>query len=248
MLNLQKSASKAYHVCFALGLVIFIEVIWLLFARGGIISDRSPYRDALRLLYIFCAGAETQPPDVDGCKLVFKGNTKLYAYDFWMRNPDYLADELLDLFDQSGDEKYLESARKIFDDNEPSIRRFPMIRYRFGAYEPVDDALSILRSCGLIRIDGRKKVDKVLETNFHLLPVAEKTAQEIVKEYPVLNWYPTRARLVAEIAAGRGGSALKDRQYEKIEYAETKLGGSIPEVTDRVKERLESYRTKKAAG
>ena len=165
-----------------------------------------------------------------------------------MRNPDYLADELLDLFDKSGDQKFCDAAKKIFADDEPSIRKFPMIRYRFGAYEQVDNSLAILRSCGLIKIDGRKKADKVFETNFFLTPIAERTVQEIVKDYPVLNWYPARASLVAEVAAGQGGSALKDRQYKKIEYAETKLGGVIPAVTDRVKERLESYGAKKAAG
>lgn len=200
------------------------------------------------MLYIFLAGAETQPIDSDGCSLVFKGNTKLYAYDFWMRNPDYLADELLDLYDQTQIDRYLAAARRMFADDEPTIRKFPMIRYRFGAYEQVDDALSILRSCGLIKIDGRKEVDKVLETNFFLLPAATQLAKHIIGEYPPLNWYPSRAKLVAEVANGRPGSALKKQQYEKIEYAETKLGGVIPEITERVKERLDSYGTKKAAG
>lgn len=165
-----------------------------------------------------------------------------------MRNPDYLADELLDLFDDSDNKKYYNAANKIFADDEPSIRKFPMIRYRFGAYEQVDDALAILRSCGLIRIGGRKKVDKIFETNFYVKPIAEKIALEIVEDYPELDWYPQRANLVAEVADGQGGSALKKRQYKKIEYAETKLGGVIPAVTDRVKERLESYDNKKAAG
>ncbi|QDT45681.1 hypothetical protein Pan241w_58080 [Gimesia alba] len=216
--------------------------------KGEHISVRSPHRDALRLLYIFYAGAEIQSPDDDGCKLVFKGNTKLYAYDFWMRYPDYLADELLDLFDRTNDKKYLDAASKIFADDEPSIRKFPMIRYRFGAYEQVDDALAILRSCGLIKIGGRKKVAQVFETNFYLLPIAEQVTQDIIVEYPALEWYPNRAKLVAEVAARRGGAALKARQYEKIEYAETTLGKVIPAVTDRVKERLEFHITKKAAG
>ncbi len=165
-----------------------------------------------------------------------------------MRNPDYLADELLDLFDKSGQVKYLVAARKIFADNEPSIRKFPMIRYRFGAYEQIDDALSILRSCGLIKISGRKKVDKVFETDFSLFPKAIETGAKIVEEYPILDWYPKRAQLVSEVAAGRGGAALKSQQYEKIEYAETKLGGVIPPVVDRVRERLRLYDKKKVAG
>ena len=165
-----------------------------------------------------------------------------------MRNPDYLADELLDLYDQTKDRKYLQSAESIFANDEPSIRKYPMIRYRFGAYEQVDDALAILCSCGLVRIRGRKQVDRVSETNFYLLPRAQSVSKQITKDYSELKWYPTRATLVAHVAAGRGGAALKARQYEKMEYAETSLGGVIPAVTERVLERLESYQSAKVSG
>ena len=33
---------------------------------------------------------------------------------------------------------------------EPEVRRYPMLRYRFGAYEPLDGALSVLSSVGLV--------------------------------------------------------------------------------------------------
>ena len=44
----------------------------------------------------------------------------------------------------------------------------PMIRYFFGAYDRLDDALSLLRSRDLIRITGLKSKSKVQETNFLL--------------------------------------------------------------------------------
>ena len=171
--------------------------------------------------------------------MVFAGNTRLCAFDFWMRYPDYLADELLVRFDQTGDKAYLTLAEKIFSSEEPDLRRFPMIRWRFGAYERMDDALSILLSRGLIRIGGRKLVDTVLETDFFVMPKAIQTTTDIISEYPTLQWYIDRANLVADIANGRGGAALKKRQYQRIEYADTALGEIIPSITNDVLNRLE---------
>ncbi|WPB73933.1 hypothetical protein KYC5002_33465 [Archangium violaceum] len=200
---------------------------------------RSPYRDALRLLYIFVNGAEPLPhPDSSGATVIFRGEAKLHAYDFWMRNPDYLAEELLDLFVKSGEKQYLVEAEGIFAAEEPDIRRFPMIRYRFGAYERLDDTLALLKSRDLIRITGTKAGVKVMETDFLVMPIAIQSAQAIEKDFPVLKWYARRALLVAEIAAGRGGAALKKRQYEQADYAETQMGGVIPPITARVRARL----------
>jgi hypothetical protein len=95
---------------------------------------RSPHRDALRLLYILVAGCSALPEhDASGAVAVFKGEARLYAFDFWMRNPDYLSEELLDLFESTKERNYLDIVKEIFLAEEPDIRRFPMIRYRFGA-------------------------------------------------------------------------------------------------------------------
>jgi hypothetical protein len=204
---------------------------------------RSPYRDALRLLYIFVNGAESLPaPEPSGAAAIFRGEAKLHAYDFWMRNPDYLAEELLDLFATSGERRYLVEAESIFSADEPDIRRFPMIRYRFGAYERLDDTLALLRSRDLIKITGTKAGGKVMETDFLVMPGAIKFTQAIKTEFPILSWYANRASLVAEVAAGRGGAALKKRQYEQADYAETQMGGVIPPITDRVRARLASLK------
>jgi len=83
-----------------------------------------------------------------------------------MRYPDYLAHELIERYDTTGDADLLAEAEKIFIDEEPDQRRLVMIRYRFGAYEKHDDALAVLVSRGLIGIGGRKDVDRVRETDF----------------------------------------------------------------------------------
>lgn len=202
-------------------------------------SERSPQRDALRLLYILVEGSTPLPePDDSGAVAIFRGESRLFAFDFWVRNPDYLADELLSLFEKDGDVSHLETAKLIFAAEEPEIRRYPMLRYRFGAYERLDNALSILRSRNLILIPVKRAGTKVLETDFLIMPEAVSLAEDIVKQFPELAWYRTRTKVVAALAGGRGGAALKKQQHDQIEYHAATLGSTIPSIAGRVKERL----------
>ncbi len=121
--------------------------------------NRNPYRDALRVLFIIRAGSGTPPePKPQHVASIFRGEARLHAFDFWIRNPDYLAAELLDLFEASRDLAYLTAVESIFVNEEPDIRRLPMIRYFFGAFDRLDDSLSLLRSRELIQIAGVKTV------------------------------------------------------------------------------------------
>ena len=110
-------------------------------------NARTPHRDAIRILFILNAGGMplVDPNDPTVAK-IFKGEARLHAFDFWMRNPDYLASELLDGYEATGNADYRQAAEAIFESDEPDLRRIPMIRYLFGAYERLDDALSLLRS------------------------------------------------------------------------------------------------------
>jgi hypothetical protein len=202
-------------------------------------SERSPQRDALRLLYILVEGSTPLPePDESGAVALFRGESRLFAFDFWVRNPDYLADELLDLFEEDGDVSHLETAKSIFAAEEPEVRRYPMLRYRFGAYERLDNALSILRSRNLILIPVKRAGEKIRETDFLVMPEAITLAEHIVEEFPDLAWYRTRTKIVSNLAGGRGGAALKKQQHEQIEYHAATLGSTIPSIAGRVRERL----------
>jgi hypothetical protein len=55
-------------------------------------------------------------------------------------------------------------------------------------------------------------------------------------------WYAERAKLVAKVAGDRGGAALKKQQYERVTYAETKLGGVIPSISQEVRQQLEQLK------
>ncbi|HBP5608339.1 TPA: hypothetical protein L6B69_23165 [Pseudomonas aeruginosa] len=206
---------------------------------------RSPHCDALRLLYVLKAGGELlKNPGASEEVMIFKGEARLLAFDFWMRNPDYLAAELLDLFDETGNPDWLSEAETIIDNGEPDLRRVPMIRYFFGAYERLDDALSLLRSRDLVRITGIKNSgDKVRETHFILTKHGYELCADAIAQEPVLQWYADRSLLVARIAGDKGGAALKHQQYQRASYAETKLGGVIPSIAEEVRQRVAAIRS-----
>ncbi len=106
----------------------------------------------MRLLFLLdragepCTGGA--PP---GAYRLMRGQTRLQALDFWVRNPDYLADELITEYEADTSATWaLEAAREIFTSREPAIRRLPMLKWRFGAYEPLDDTLAIMISRRLV--------------------------------------------------------------------------------------------------
>lgn len=200
-------------------------------------AHKRNYRvDAFRLLALMVAGAV----DRDGSK-VFEGEKRLQAMDFWMRYPDYLANELLNRFDSERDELYLNTARQIFDDEEPTLRRLEMPRWRFGAYENSSDALSLLKTYGIISIEPGPKIVGQPRNDFKLTDKAITIIRMNSAQSPKLEWYVKRAQVVAQLAGSSSGAALKKMQYEMIEYAATKLGGVIPSIAEDVRLRLSNY-------
>lgn len=170
---------------------------------------------------------------------VLHSQSRLQALDFWMRNPDYLANELLTEFEASGERDLVMIAQGIFDNREPDLRRLPMVRYLFGAFEPLDNALAILRAADLIRIkrDGVPG-GKIREHLYLLTTAGEDALGRITAAAPELSWYRDRAGIVTRVAGAQGGKALKDRQYLQAEYAGTELSHVIEPITDRVLSRL----------
>ncbi|MGC7838698.1 hypothetical protein ACPZMI_09565, partial [Pseudomonas wayambapalatensis] len=80
--------------------------------------------------------------------------------------------------------------------------------------------------------------NKVLETDFILTKIGYDICSTAVSLEPMLQWYADRAELVAKVAGTLGGTALKQKQYQRASYAETKLGGVIPAITEDVRVRL----------
>lgn len=203
---------------------------------------RNAHRDAIKILYILNAGSTNfESDEFPDAVSVFKGEVRLQAFDFWIRYPDYLSLELLDLYDATGNTKYLEAVCDIVKNEEPDLRKIPMVRYLFGAYESLADALSILKSRKLIHVAGWYINPNFRDKKYLLTKKGRELCKTAVHNHPVLGWYNERAILVAEVAGNKGGMALKDIQYERADYAETKLGGIIPPVMADVLKRLDGY-------
>src|SRR5450759_4320192 len=112
---------------------------------SGVSASRSQH--AVRLLTLLHAcGDPVGGNDPDGMVRVIRSELRLQALDFWLRNPDYLADELITSVENGTlDDQYLDVAAKLLTDPEPSWNHFPMPKWFYGAYEAVDDAFALLQ-------------------------------------------------------------------------------------------------------
>lgn len=208
-------------------------------AEGSRRSTR--FQDAVRLLFLLLeAGQQPGMAAPKGAARVVHSEMRLQALDFWMRNPDYLAHELIADFRSGLNPKGIEIAKAIIESEEPDLRRYPMIRYLFGAYEPLDDALALLREFDMIFIEreGNPETGRVREHHFYLMDRGALAAGRMVEVAPPLLWYSERAKLVATLAGSTPGSKLKERQYKTIQYARTTLGTTIGSIKDQVRAEL----------
>lgn len=206
------------------------------------VSGASDRQSAVRLLACIDAAGIAADADQWGEDIVasLHAQSRLQALDFWMRNPDYLANELLTVFGETGDASLVQLAERIFDDREPDLRRLPMVRYHFGAFEPLDNALSILVAAGLLKIRRQGSPGQVREHIYLLTIKGREAMASLAAAAPELAWYRDRAAIVTRIAGDKGGRALKDRQYLQAEYAGTELNHIIAPITERVRKRLDA--------
>lgn len=177
--------------------------------------------------------------DPDGFVKVIRSELRLQALDFWLRNPDYLADQVISKVaaGELAAGKYLPLAQDLLDGLEPNLHWYPMPKWLRGAYEALDDAFSLLQSYGLAEVRRKGKPPQRHRNEFFLRPAGVAAAVELAAD-PVLSWYGRQAELVGLVAGSDKGSRLKERQYEQAEYAETQLGLRIASIAPVVRERL----------
>ena len=146
-------------------------------------SPTSRAQDAVRILLIISVAAKPLPspvadPALPDAVAVLESQVLLQKLDFWVRNPDFLADELLNEYEEGGDFAFLELAGDILASDEPEVRRYPMMRFLFGAYEPLDDALAVLRSAHLVVRRKRGTVGGRVQRHDYYLTRAGRSAAE----------------------------------------------------------------------
>ncbi len=198
-------------------------------------SDMTTAQKAMRLFAVLVAGCDKPGPD--GAPAIFKGEVRLHALMFWLRNPDYLAWELLDIHEQGGARELLTVVRRMLADEEPVLRRDAMLKWRFGAYEPLDDEMAILSAHSLVRTIMKPVGTRSAGNDFLLLQGSLELAESL-KDNVAYRWYSERMPLVVRVAGSDGGSALKDRQYKHLEYFSTRPHDPIPPILPRVVARL----------
>ncbi|WP_198958192.1 MULTISPECIES: hypothetical protein [Amycolatopsis] len=201
----------------------------------------------MRLLLLITAASHA-PSGEDGevpggAIAVVRGQLRLQKLDFWVRYPDYLANELMNEYEKAPDEPYLlVLAGEILDSEEPDLRRLPMLRHRFGAFEPLDDVLAPLVEKGLVRKSQLVNRERVAEHRYWLTARGQEVAATMLNEAPAVEWYRKRTQLVVQLSDGLGGEQLKRRQYLVRDYADTPWNSHITPITDKARARLSQLR------
>lgn len=204
--------------------------------------EATAMQHAIRLLVILDhCGEPTNAADPEDCVAAIRAELRLQALDFWLRNPDYLAGEILTMIEgRQLQSQYLTVVEELLNNPEPDLHWYPMPRWRHGAYEAIDDAFSVLSAYGLALVRRLGGLRKTARSQFYLTEAGRDAAVQLAAE-PVLSWYTEQVKLVAIVAGEDNGSTLKKRQYQQAEYARTKLGVSIGPVHAAVRERLNAF-------
>jgi hypothetical protein len=199
----------------------------------------SRMQHALRLLALLRVCTEpVGGGDPAGMAGVIRAEKRLQALDFWLRNPDYLADEILNLVsDGTLAGRWIQTAKDLLDESEPQLHHFPMPKWFYGAYEAVDDAMSLLETYGLAKVRRRGAPPKRLQNMFFLTDDGAVAADTLAGTEG-LSWYVTQAQLVSQVAGEDSGSKLKNRQYEQEKYASARWGQEISSIEQQVRKRL----------
>ena len=193
-------------------------------------------QDAVRLLVLLhvCGDRPAPDPPRPDAVAAILAESRVHALDFWLRNPDYLAFELLELHDKTPDPNLVLEARKLVEDE---VRHFPTLRHLFGAYTELDGALNLLRCYGLAW-DVRRSPALHNRRDIYLLQDGENLLLTRLSTHPELAWYLARAELVTLVAGKRRGRVLKDYQKRLANYRDIQWGEMIEPVRELVLERL----------
>jgi hypothetical protein len=196
---------------------------------------------AARLLVIMDVLGTPVPasfPVPDAVKCV-ESLTRLMKADFWLRNPDYLADELLSELEAGRQpaETIFPNVIRMLGGKEPSLHRYPMAKFLYGAYERPDNALAILKSMDLMTHRRVAEYGARSRRDYYLLARGMEAVAKIRAAIPEVGWYYQQASAVALLAYSATGGWMRDRQYDQREYRTAPIGSLIEPITDRVRVR-----------
>lgn len=183
------------------------------------------YKDRLRIFLILYFFAEDYSDASNPShKKLFKSEVRIQKIDFLLRNPDYLAYELLNIARKENTKSFEIKGivKDIFKSNEPVIRRLEMERFFFGAYEDVDDVIGFLKSVDFIDFSSKKSNDlKTIEKQYFITSTAINKMENNISTLVSLQWYVNRCLLIKKYFGDLTGTQLKVAQYQIDEYRDT---------------------------
>lgn len=179
----------------------------------------------------------------DAVKVV-RATSRMAKLDFWLRNPDYLANELLNDVDagSADPEVYLKHVERMLAGDAPTLHLYPMQRYMYGAWELPDNAMALLKSHGLVNQRRASEPDADnsgrARRDYFLLAAGAQILANMRAEVEQLGWYDLQADAIALLNVGPTGAAARARQYEQPEYAATPIGQIIQPILERTRKRF----------
>jgi hypothetical protein len=198
------------------------------------------YRSRLRILFIlnFFSKPYRNVNEPNRVK-IFETEVRIQKIDFLLRNPDYLAYEILSLIKEGklkkdGEVKTI--VENIFKNNEPIIRKQEMERFFFGAFEDLDDIIAFLKAFGFIEFESEKNVaGKIIGKKYFLTKFGKERISKGISEIPSIEWYEARCELIYRFFGSMSGNELKIRQYQIKKYKDTPLNQYIEGIEDETK-------------
>ena len=164
----------------------------------------------------------------------------LQKLDFLLRNPFYLAYELIELHslgepDAANAEQVKADVRNILRESEPEEHTDPYRRFWRGAYENIDDVKSWWYSRDLVytQIEPRAADggEATPVTYFFLTSYGEQVAKELVEQVSASRWHDERLRLMHRYFKSISPARLKGLQYSHAEYRNAQINEMIPDLT-----------------
>jgi hypothetical protein len=217
-------------------------------AYGG-----STSQTAARILVLLDKLGQTPTPaelaTMTGAVKVIRAMSRLAKLDFWLRNPDYLADELLTDIENGilAPADALPHVARMLEGEAPVLHLYPMKRYKYGAWELPDNALALLRSYRFIDHHRVAEVDAdnagKARRDYFLLEAGQKALGDMRDDVKQLSWYDAQADAIKLLAVAASGASARKRQYEQPEYAETPIGHDIAPILPRTRQRFERIAT-----
>lgn len=194
------------------------------------------------LLIIYHFGNEVTEEDEDQFKCALRSEYYIQKLDFLLRNPDYLCLELLSEISNGQILDKQEEVQSIILDiyrkEEPVLRRIPMQRFFYGAYERLDEVESFLTSVDFLKVRPQGNLDRVQVKNYYLtLKGYNYITEELLPNCNGVDWYNYRCLIIKRFLGHISASELKNRQYKYETYKQARWGSEIISVSSLVSEK-----------